>query len=96
MEQVEDVELLYHHGHVLSPLGSHVAVRGKNRDMDAIALAQSGKKQVLEVSMSNLSLRYTAHGLKRRFGLVSMTGFSCGLMCTWEGMLVFVSHIISF
>ncbi|KAF2240361.1 amino acid transporter [Trematosphaeria pertusa] len=39
---------------------------------DAIALARSGKKEVLT----------------RRFGFWSMTGFSCGLMCTWEGMLV--------
>lgn len=29
--------------------------------------------------------------IQRRFGLVSMTGFSCGLMCTWEGMLVYVA-----
>ena len=41
-------------------------------DPDTVALARTGKRQVLE----------------RRFGFVSMTGFSCGLMCTWESMLV--------
>lgn len=41
-------------------------------DADTLALARSGKKQVLV----------------RRFGLVSMTGFSSGLMCTWESVLV--------
>lgn len=41
-------------------------------DRDRVNLAKVGKKQVL----------------KRRFGLMSMTGFSCGLMCTWEAMLV--------
>lgn len=41
-------------------------------DKDTSELAKAGKKQVL----------------KRRFGLVSMTGLSCGLMCTWESLLV--------
>ncbi|KAI9660069.1 MAG: hypothetical protein M1821_001421 [Bathelium mastoideum] len=41
-------------------------------DEDTLALAKTGKKQVLQ----------------RRFGLMSMTGFSCGLMATWEGLLV--------
>ncbi|KAF2268657.1 amino acid transporter [Lojkania enalia] len=41
-------------------------------DRDKYELARAGKKQVL----------------KRRFGLVSMTGLSCGLMCTWESLLV--------
>ncbi|KAF2475870.1 amino acid transporter [Lindgomyces ingoldianus] len=41
-------------------------------DRDKYELARVGKKQVL----------------KRRFGLVSMTGLTCGLMCTWESLLV--------
>ncbi|KAH7120739.1 amino acid/polyamine transporter I [Dendryphion nanum] len=44
-------------------------------DCDRYELARAGKKQVL----------------KRRFGLVSMTGLSCGLMCTWESLLVVLS-----
>ncbi|KAF2111168.1 amino acid permease-like protein [Lophiotrema nucula] len=45
---------------------------GKDFDRDQYDLARVGKNQVL----------------KRRFGLVSMTGLSCGLMCTWETLLV--------
>ncbi|ORX91864.1 amino acid/polyamine transporter I [Clohesyomyces aquaticus] len=41
-------------------------------DRDRYDLARAGKKQVL----------------KRRFGLVSMTGLTCGLMCTWESLMV--------
>ena len=52
--------------------GTHELAQPVYDDPDAIALARTGKKQVLE----------------RRFGLVSMTGFSCGLMCTWESTLV--------
>ncbi|KAF2637584.1 amino acid transporter [Massarina eburnea CBS 473.64] len=44
-------------------------------DRDRYELARAGKEQVL----------------KRRFGLVSMTGLSCGLMCTWESILVVFS-----
>ncbi|KAF2676400.1 amino acid transporter [Lentithecium fluviatile CBS 122367] len=44
-------------------------------DRDRYELARAGKQQVL----------------KRRFGLVSMTGLSCGLMCTWESILVVFS-----
>ncbi|KAH8728986.1 amino acid/polyamine transporter I [Phaeosphaeriaceae sp. PMI808] len=44
-------------------------------DQDRYDLARVGKQQVL----------------KRRFGLVSMTGLSCGLMCTWESLLVIFS-----
>ncbi|KAF1995268.1 amino acid transporter [Amniculicola lignicola CBS 123094] len=41
-------------------------------DCDKYELARAGKRSQL----------------KRRFGLVSMTGLSCGLMCTWESLLV--------
>ncbi|KAH6611948.1 amino acid/polyamine transporter I [Boeremia exigua] len=47
-------------------------VKGQEFDRDRYELARVGKEQVL----------------KRRFGLVSMTGLSCGLMCTWESLLV--------
>jgi len=49
--------------------------KGKGFDKDRYELARAGKQQVL----------------KRRFGLVSMTGLSCGLMCTWESLLVIFS-----
>lgn len=66
MQNLEEAEVT---GDELVPNGGP---RGQVFGRDTIALARSGKKQVLT----------------RRFGLVSMTGFSCGLMCTWEGMLV--------
>ncbi|XP_014552009.1 hypothetical protein COCVIDRAFT_111346 [Bipolaris victoriae FI3] len=49
--------------------------KGQEFDRDRYELARVGKEQVL----------------KRRFGLVSMTGLSCGLMCTWETLLVVFS-----
>ena len=53
---------------------SHVTSKQASRDRDALELAKVGKKQVLE----------------RRFGLTSMIGFSCSLMVTWEGAMVYV------
>ncbi|PVH98102.1 amino acid transporter [Periconia macrospinosa] len=47
-------------------------IKPNDFDRDKYELARVGKEQVL----------------KRRFGLVSMTGLSCGLMCTWESILV--------
>ncbi|KAG9191682.1 hypothetical protein G6011_10416 [Alternaria panax] len=55
--------------------GSISEGKGQQFDRDKYELARVGKKQVL----------------KRRFGLVSMTGLSCGLMCTWETLLVIFS-----
>ncbi|KAF2824244.1 amino acid transporter [Ophiobolus disseminans] len=52
--------------------GSVSGSKGQDFDRDRYELARVGKQQVL----------------KRRFGLVSMTGLSCGLMCTWESLLV--------
>ncbi|CAN9135197.1 unnamed protein product [Alternaria alternata] len=55
--------------------GSISEGKGPKFDRDKYELARVGKEQVL----------------KRRFGLVSMTGLSCGLMCTWETLLVIFS-----
>lgn len=44
-----------------------------SHDMDRTDLANIGKKQVL----------------KRRFGFMSMIGFSCTLMGTWAGLLTY-------
>ncbi|EHL02146.1 hypothetical protein M7I_1739 [Glarea lozoyensis 74030] len=41
------------------------------KDEDTLALARSGKKQILA----------------RRFGFISVVGFACTLMNTWEGVL---------
>lgn len=58
-------------------------------DADRAVLLRLGKKQVLKVSdlsFAKKTLR-TEMG-QRNFGLVSMTGFACSLMCTWEGAIV--------
>lgn len=44
-----------------------------SQDVDRVELANIGKKQVL----------------KRRFGFMSMIGFSCTLMGTWAGLLTY-------
>lgn len=44
-----------------------------SKDFDRTELATLGKKQVL----------------KRRFGFMSMIGFSCTLMATWAGLLTY-------
>ena len=71
---------------------SQSGVIGQEVNRDTIALARSGKKQVLTVGPLSNEPSQHSRGTKcvqRRFGLVSMTGFSCGLMCTWEGILVY-------
>ncbi|PQE06234.1 amino acid polyamine transporter I protein [Rutstroemia sp. NJR-2017a BBW] len=51
---------------------TNVAAAGSGSNLkDESELARAGKKQVF----------------KRNFGLISMIGFSCGLMATWEGEL---------
>ncbi|KAI4923358.1 hypothetical protein J4E85_008395 [Alternaria conjuncta] len=71
------IELQRFNHEPLRPRGRGSISEGKGRqfDNDRYELAKVGKKQVL----------------KRRFGLVSMTGLSCGLMCTWETLLVIFS-----
>ncbi|KAJ4359907.1 uncharacterized protein N0V89_000464 [Didymosphaeria variabile] len=59
--------------------GSISEMKPVSFDRDRYELARVGKQQVL----------------KRRFGLVSMTGLSCGLMCTWESILVYDLAYIS-
>ncbi|KAI4187236.1 MAG: hypothetical protein L6R41_002954 [Letrouitia leprolyta] len=56
-----------------SPMNTQIEVEGQSSyDRDRDDLARLGKKQVL----------------KRNFGFMSMLGFSCTIMVTWEGILV--------
>ncbi|KAL9051905.1 MAG: hypothetical protein Q9206_004520 [Seirophora lacunosa] len=56
-----------------SPAHTQIELEGQSSyDRDRDDLARLGKKQVL----------------KRNFGFMSMLGFSCTIMVTWEGMLV--------
>ncbi|KAL8802941.1 MAG: hypothetical protein Q9182_003491 [Xanthomendoza sp. 2 TL-2023] len=59
-----------------SPDHAQMELEGQSSyDRDRDELARLGKKQVL----------------KRNFGFMSMLGFSCTIMVTWEGMLVYVT-----
>ena len=65
-------------------------------DPDRAALLRVGKRQVLKVggfNQSNCPLKQAYSG-QRNFGFLSMTAFSCGLMSTWEAivMLALVLH----
>lgn len=57
-------------------------------DRDRYELARAGKKQVLKVGHTFQEAYHWLTNKQRRFGLVSMTGLSCGLMCTWESLIV--------
>ena len=57
-------------------------------DRDKLNLAKAGKKQVLKAGYAfALFDEKNSDDSQRRFGLISMVGFSCSLMCTWEGLL---------
>ncbi|PQE03917.1 amino acid polyamine transporter I protein [Rutstroemia sp. NJR-2017a BVV2] len=56
----------------------HRDIEGRQiEDEDTLALARSGKKQILKFS----------DPYQRRFGFISVIGFACTLMNTWEGVL---------
>lgn len=57
---------------------------------DDLALARLGKKAVLKVSASQrcIKLPRLISGHQRRFGFLSILGFSCTVLITWEGSLV--------
>ena len=72
------------------PEESHSSQRG-SIDRDAADLARLGKKPVLKVSsellLQPLILTLTM-SLQRRFGFMSLLGFSCTILITWEGILM--------
>ena len=85
--------------HELGPLTSvHIAPSSKDytlsgsssQDRDRDGLARLGKKQVLKVLQKSLRIRTLSNidPLQRNFAFMSMLGFSCTMMQTWEGILV--------
>ena len=72
------------------PEESHSSQRG-SIDRDAADLARLGKKPVLKVSaellLHSLILTLTM-SLQRRFGFMSLLGFSVTILITWEGMVM--------
>ena len=58
------------------------------RQNDEHALARLGKKQVLKVSCQISSSPFEILSLvQRRFGFLSLFGFSCTILATWETVL---------
>lgn len=66
------------------------------QDRDNLQLQRLGKKPVLKVcdrvgdQSANL---ITKHSLQRNFGILSILGFSCTILGTWEGLLGYVRFI---
>ena len=81
-----DHELAHTSGAMKSPEQSQ-----RSFDRDEADLVRLGKKPVLKVSADNsfqsLLSRLTLF-LKRRFGFMSLLGFSCTILITWEGILM--------
>jgi len=68
------------------------AVPSRSTDrQDDLALAKLGKKAVLKVCIlprPSPDRNHDAHVPQRRFGFLSILGFSCTVLITWEGSLV--------
>ena len=76
-----------------TPEHTQIEVEGQSTsDRDRDELARLGKKQVLKVRAQILTSipQKLTYG-QRNFGFMSMLGFSCTTMVTWEGILVYVA-----
>ena len=63
-------------------------------DRDRADLLRLGKKQVLKAWVSNVRMIKTlAYHKQRNFGFMSMLGFSCTVLVTWEAVLMYGSTI---
>ena len=72
-----------------SPYHSETEAQSKY-GQDARVLARLGKKSVLEVTQcARLRLRQlSTDEEQRRFGFISILGFTCTILITWEGSLM--------
>ena len=73
----------------------HVGIEAQSTwDKDQVELARTGKKQILKVRIGPMTFARSTSSMlierQRNFGFMSMLGFSCTLMATWEGVLVCV------
>lgn len=77
-----------------------VVSTGSTDKQDDLALARLGKKAVLKVCMEyRLSLEKRPNTqlidvTQRRFGFLSILGFSCTVLITWEASLVCVDSAL--
>ena len=58
---------------------------------DEREMAYLGKKQELKASRQRARDPACTDFLQRRFGFMSMLGFTCTLLSTWEGIFVYVN-----
>ena len=60
-------------------------------ERDAQALARLGKKPVLKVHLRHCTFAFQgseSNEAKRRFSFMSMLGFTCTILITWEAVLM--------
>ena len=60
-------------------------------ERDAQALARLGKKPVLKVHLRHCTVAFQgseSDEAKRRFSFMSMLGFTCTILITWEAVLM--------
>ena len=55
---------------------------------DELDLLRIGKRPVLKVCVTSGKRRATAYPLQRSFGFMSILGYSCTILITWEGVLL--------
>lgn len=78
----------------LQEIGNQSRSSERKEDGDSFALMQAGKTPVLRVSPSlvRLFLREVTVISQRNFSLLSMFGFSCLVLGTWQGALMLVDR----
>lgn len=65
--------------------------RPRSLESDDAALSRLGKKPVLKVTpLFHSWIPVITRGLQRRFAFLSILGFSCTVLITWEGSLMYV------
>ena len=73
--------------------GTYIDIGLGKHQKDENTLARLGKKQVLKVHIDDSIATYKSVGndllifIKRRFGFMSLIGFSCAILVTWETAL---------
>lgn len=71
-----------------SHAGKPISISSRD-DEDMLRLR---KKPVLKVSTSKIQMT-AANDSQRNFGFMSILGFSCTVLITWEGILVYVGSL---
>ena len=61
---------------------------GSKQKHDAIDMARLGKLPVLKVLSTSRCPSFVLTTLQRNFGFMSILGFSCTVLITWEGFLM--------